>query len=234
MPRTLFDDVSQPSGTVGNRMWLTVPLTMLLQASGVVALVIAPLMATGALPSLSSTLTMVSVAPPPPPPPPPPAADTPPPPARDSNPNAAPVTAPSEVTPETGLETIEPASGIDGGLGHIVAGEIVTGIPEPPPPPPTPAAPVRVGGHIRPPAKVRHVNPVYPQLAQTAGVQGTVIVEATIGTDGAVTGARVLRSIPLLDTAALDAVRQWQFSPTLLNGVPVSVIMTVTVTFTLR
>ena len=61
-----------------------------------------------------------------------------------------------------------------------------------------------------------------------------MIVEATIGTDGAVTGARVLRSIPLLDTAALDAVRQWQFSPTLLNGVPVSVIMTVTVTFTLR
>ena len=59
------------------------------------------------------------------------------------------------------------------------------------------------------------------------------IIEATIGPDGAVKDAKVLRSIPLLDQAALDAVRQWQFTPTLLNGVPVPVIMTVTVQFTL-
>jgi protein TonB len=65
-------------------------------------------------------------------------------------------------------------------------------------------------------------------------VQGVVIVEATIGSDGSVQNARVLRSIPLLDAAALDAVKQWQFTPTLLNGVPVPVIMTVTVQFTLQ
>jgi TonB family protein len=103
-----------------------------------------------------------------------------------------------------------------------------------PPPPPPPAAPVRVGGNIKPPQKTRDVRPVYPPIAQSARVQGIVIIEATIGPDGAVKDAKVLRSIPLLDQAALDAVRQWQFTPTLLNGVPVPVIMTVTVQFTLQ
>ena len=103
----------------------------------------------------------------------------------------------------------------------------------PPPPPPPPAAPVRVGGAIKPPVKNKHVPPQYPPIAQSARVQGVVIIEATISTTGKVQDARVLRSIPLLDAAALDAVRQWEFSPTLLNGVPVPVIMTVTVQFTL-
>ena len=79
-----------------------------------------------------------------------------------------------------------------------------------------------------------YVRPQYPSIAQSARVQGVVIIEATIGPNGRVADARVLRSIPLLDAAALDAVRQWEFSPTLLNGVPVPVIMTVTVNFTLR
>jgi protein TonB len=112
----------------------------------------------------------------------------------------------------------------------------VGGLPEapPPPPPPPPPKPVRVGGNIRPPQKIRDARPVYPPIAQSARVQGIVIIEATIGPDGKVTDARVLRSIPLLDQAALDAVRQWEFTPTLLNGVPVPVIMTVTVNFTLQ
>ena len=94
--------------------------------------------------------------------------------------------------------------------------------------------PVRVGSGIRPPQKIKDVKPVYPAIAQSARVQGVVIIEATIGPNGAVQEAKVLRSIPLLDAAALDAVRQWQFTPTLLNGVPVPVIMTVTVNFTLQ
>ena len=76
--------------------------------------------------------------------------------------------------------------------------------------------------------------PLYPAIAQSARVQGIVIIEATIGADGRVTDVTVLRSIPLLDAAALTAVRQWEFSPTLLNGIPVPVIMTVTVNFTLQ
>jgi TonB family protein len=102
-----------------------------------------------------------------------------------------------------------------------------------PPPPPPPPAPVRVGGNVPQPTKVADVRPVYPPIAQSARVQGVVIVEATIGVDGSVTDARVMRSIPLLDQAAVDAVRQWRFTPTLLNGVPVPVIMTVTVNFSL-
>ena len=76
-------------------------------------------------------------------------------------------------------------------------------------------------------------NPSIRRSRNAARIQGIVIIEATIGADGQVVNARVLRSVPLLDQAALDAVRQWQFTPTLLNGVPVPVIMTVTVTFTL-
>jgi protein TonB len=93
------------------------------------------------------------------------------------------------------------------------------------------AAAVRVGGKIEPPIKMNDVAPVYPAIAQNAGVTGSVIIEATIGADGRIIDARVLRSIPLLDQAALDAVRQWEYKPTLLNGVAVPVIMTVTINF---
>jgi TonB family protein len=96
-----------------------------------------------------------------------------------------------------------------------------------------PAGAVRVGGNIRPPTRTQFVEPAYPQTARTAGVQGVVILELVIGEDGAVSNARVLRSIPLLDQAALDAVRQWRYEPTLLNGVPTRAIMTATVNFSL-
>jgi len=154
----------------------------------------------------------------------------------DVNPAAAPVEAPKEIKPETGLEAPEGgvAGGVEGGVPGGVVGGVVGGLPEAPPPPPPPQAPVRVGGNIRPPTKIKDVKPIYPSIAQSARVQGVVIIEATIGLDGKVNDARVLRSIPLLDQAALDAVRQWQFTPTLLNGVPVPVIMTVTVNFTLQ
>ena len=94
-------------------------------------------------------------------------------------------------------------------------------------------APVRVGGEIKEPTKIKHVPPVYPEIAQQARIQGVVILETVIGEDGAVREARVLRPAPLLDQAALDAVLQWKYTPTLLNGQPVPVIMTVTVTFSL-
>jgi len=89
-------------------------------------------------------------------------------------------------------------------------------------------------GSTEPPTKLRHVEPEYPKIAVSARVQGVVIIEATIDTNGRVTDAVVLRSIPLLDNAALAAVRQWEYSPTLLDGIPVPVIMIVTVSFTLK
>lgn len=108
--------------------------------------------------------------------------------------------------------------------------------PLPPPPPPAPAlvhgvAPVRVGGNVPVPRKIHNVQPVMPDTAIQANVRGVVILEITVAADGSVQDARVLRSIPLLDPAAIDAVRQWRFEPTLLNGQAVPIIMTVTVQF---
>jgi TonB family protein len=93
-------------------------------------------------------------------------------------------------------------------------------------------APVRIGGQIKAPNKIKDVKPVYPAIAQSARAAGVVTIEATIGPDGKVIDAKVVRSIPLLDQAALDAVRQWEYTPTLLNGVPVPVLVTVTINFT--
>jgi TonB family protein len=90
---------------------------------------------------------------------------------------------------------------------------------------------LHVGGNIKPPTKIKDVRPAYPPVAREAGVTGVVIIEVRIGTDGSIEEAHVLRSIPLLDQAALDAVKQWQFVPTLLNGQPVPIIMTVTINF---
>ena len=94
-------------------------------------------------------------------------------------------------------------------------------------------SPFPVGGGIRAPVKINDVRPVYPPAARQARVQGVVILEITIETDGAVSDARVLRSIPLLDQAALDTVRQWRYQPTLVNNAPVPVKMTAAVNFAL-
>jgi TonB family protein len=99
--------------------------------------------------------------------------------------------------------------------------------------PPSDDGALRVGGVIKPPQKIVNVNPVYPQEAQDAKVQGVVIIETVIDEAGAVKEAWVLKSVPLLDEPALEAVRHWRYEPTLMNGVPRAVRMTVTVNFTL-
>jgi len=150
-------------------------------------------------------------APPSMPPPPPPAPA----------PNAEPSTPRARPAPRAAAPSRAPA---------VPAHPAVTAPPEPP----APATPVRVGGQIREPRRLKNVQPAYPRIAQQARVQGIVILECTISAQGQVTDVRVLRSIPLLDQAAIDAVKQWVYEPTLLNGVPVPVIMTVTVNFTLK
>ena len=96
-----------------------------------------------------------------------------------------------------------------------------------------PSEPVRVGGKVLAPTKVKHVPPVYPSIAQSARISGTIIVEVLVGADGRVSSAKIIRSIPLLDQAALEAVRQWEFSPPLLNGQPTPLLMSVSVEFKL-
>jgi protein TonB len=94
------------------------------------------------------------------------------------------------------------------------------------------AAAVKVGGKVKPPVKIKDVQPTYPTIARDARVGGAVVIEATIDKEGNVADAHVVRSVPLLDQAALDAVQQWKYEPSQQNGVPVPVVMTVTVNFT--
>jgi protein TonB len=102
-----------------------------------------------------------------------------------------------------------------------------------PPPPQPPQKPVRIGGAVKQPKLVNRLPPAYPPVAVSARVQGVVVLEAVVGPDGHVQDVRVLRSIPLLDQAAMDAVRRWEYEPLLVQGQAVPFVLTVTVAFTL-
>ena len=213
----------------------TLAVSIVVHAALVVVLVIVPLYAMDALPGARQVTAFIpTVAPEPPAPPPPPSVARQPATtvvARD----VAPSTAPDTIAPETPVTAVPP--GVPLGDRDVVPGGTPGGIPlpdVPAPPPPAPTEPLRLGGKIRAPQKIVNVPPVYPEIARRAQVQGTVFLEAIISENGRVRDVRVLRSMPLLDAAAMDAVRQWQFTPTLLNGQPVAVIMTVTVTFKLN
>jgi periplasmic protein TonB len=96
-----------------------------------------------------------------------------------------------------------------------------------------PQTPVRPGGDLKPPTKLRHVAPAYPELARRAGIEGVVVLECVIDPSGHVADVKVLRGHPLLEAAAVDAVGQWLYASTRLNGLPVAVLLTVTVRFTI-
>ena len=123
--------------------------------------------------------------------------------------------------------------GMPGGVSGGVPGGIVGGVVASVAVPPAPIVPVRVGGEIKEPKKIRHVNPIYPELAVAAHVHGNVVPECLVNPQGAVTDVKLVRGIPLLNASAMDAVRQWAYTPTLKDGVPVPVLLTVTVTFQL-
>jgi len=149
----------------------------------------------------------------------------------------APVESPSQVTPETGdeLRVDGAEGGVEGGVASGVNGGSVKGALDgtdgASSPSPGPSAPVR---SLNPPRKIKDVTPVYPKGAVASMARGTVVIEATIGRDGKVQDARILRSVPGLDQPALEAVRQWEYAPTLLNGIPVAVILTVVINFGLQ
>lgn len=107
--------------------------------------------------------------------------------------------------------------------------------PKPAPQPPAPAmrAPLRVGGKVQAAKIVRQVTPVYPPLARQARISGIVRLEAVISRSGTIESLQVMSGHPLLTQAALDAVRQWVYQPTLLNTVPVEVVTQIEVNFKL-
>ena len=239
MPQDIFGDVVRPSVKLGFRAWYQLPLSIAVHGLVVAIAIVVPIVAPGVLPAPSTVLAsfIVPAAPPLPPPPTapsPPSARTPAPGQTDTvAPSRAPETIAAERTapslPAIGTEVV---GGLPSEFGAGAANVRNLVHPEPPPVPPA-RDPVPVGGNIKNPTKILDVRPVYPQVAQAAKVSGRVIIQATIGADGRVTNATILKSIPLLDQAALDAVRQWRFTPTRLNGVAIPVIMTVTVNFTL-
>ena len=175
-------------------------------------------------------------APPPPPPPPPAAARAPSLPhvATPATGLVAPVEIPTEIIPEQGLDLgVEGGApgGVEGGVPGGVVGGVVGGMPDAPPPPPMKV--LRAGIDVTAPRKLKDVPPVYPTLAVEAHVQGVVTLECRVDPRGRIAEVKVLRGILLLNDAAVEAVRQWVYTPTLVNGVPVPVLMTVTVTFQL-
>ena len=164
--------------------------------------------------------------------------------ASTAPPQPIPLEASSGAREETGPSATGPASDFDYGLGRGVLdgwpggdpGLVAVAPPLPPPAPRTvePRTPVRVGVGLVAPKKTHHVPPVYPPVALAAGRAGIVVLEAVISANGGVDDVRILRSVALLDQAAIDAVRQWRFTPTMLNGEAVPIVMTVTVNFQLK
>ena len=237
MPADLFDPASRPS-PAGSSRRLTVTTSIALHVAAVVLLVILPLVSGVTLPASMDGISNYVLAetlptPPMPQPPPPPAPAT----APVPNPDAAPIDAPRSIEPEVdrlpeGVTAVPggvPVPGSTGVPGGLIQQESVTLAPPPPA-----RGPLPVGGNISPPRRTTYVPPLYPPIAQSARVEGTVILEAIISERGEVTAVKVLRSVPLLDDAARAAVAKWRYSPTTLNGVNVAVIMTVTVTFSLK
>jgi protein TonB len=178
-----------------------------------------------------------SFASPPPPPPPAPAvkrASPVTPAAQTVGPSAfvAPSQIPNSVDAHEEVDLGVPGDtvgGVQGGVAGGVIGGVVGGLGAAAPV----TTPLRVGSGISEPRKIKNVDPTYPSVARAARIQGAVVIECVIGTDGRVTDTKVVQGQPLLDGAALKAVQQWRYTPTLYQGTPVPVILTVTVTFRL-
>lgn len=216
----------------------------------VALLILLPLLYTQAInmPQFERTLL---IAPPPPPPPPPPATVhviRPPRSFFTAGKLFAPKFIPKKVEqvkeeappPEAAVSGVTGGvpGGVPGGQLGGVLGGILGGSGKGPaaPPPPKPVAhkgPYRVGGKVQPPKLVRQVQPMYPPLARQARIQGDVVIDSVIDTQGKVTQMRVVSGSPLLVQAAIQALEQWRYQPTLLNGQPVAVDMLVTLHFTL-
>jgi TonB family protein len=215
------------------------PLSMAVHAVVLAVLIGIPLLAPDVLPlvqgsEIAWTPVVLPPAPPPIPAPAPRRID----PAATVEAPSTPLEPPKGVSPERLLapdtppdvalaDTVGsvPGTGVPGGTGMV---------PVEAPPPTRPATPVPVSQLLKPPVKIRDVSPVYPELAIRGRVEGQVVIEAVIGLTGDVQETRILKGKLLLTEAALAAVRQWKYTPTLLNGRPVPVVMTVTVTFTLQ
>jgi periplasmic protein TonB len=236
------DSLIESGGKLRTARGRTTTFSFILEAVIVGIMVLIPLIFTEALPH--AQLMMALVAPPPPPPPPPPPAavhvvkvvqtDI------VNGQLRTPTKIPKKVEIIKEEEAPPPMSGVVGGVpggvpgGQMngVIGGIISNAPSAVPKVATPTR-IRVSQGVTAGLVIKRVNPVYPPLARTARVQGSVLLAAVIGKDGTIQNLHVVSGHPLLTQAALDAVRQWRYKPYILNGEPVEVDTQVTVNFTL-
>ncbi|MBZ5501266.1 MAG: TonB family protein [Acidobacteriia bacterium] len=233
----MFDQlvVSSVNPNKTNKSW-TVLISTLVQFLLVGIMILIPLIYTEALPK--GMLSTFIVAPAPPPPPPPPAA-----PVKIVKPvriiqpqrMVAPTVIPKRIeivkeeAPDVGMASSVGVVGGTGALGGSLGGIIGA----PPPPKPVVTAPVRIGGNVMEAKALERAQPMYPAIAKAAHVQGTVVLHAIISKEGVVEQLQLISGPPLLVSSAMDAVRQWRYRPTLLNGEAVEVDTTIQVVFTL-
>ncbi|HVO56949.1 MAG TPA: TonB family protein [Dongiaceae bacterium] len=238
--------VSSPNSKKTNKPW-TVVLSMVVQVTFLTVLILIPLIYTEALPK--GTFATLLIAPPPPPPPPPPPAAAP---VVHVKPqahlmDAGKLVAPKAIPKEVKIikEDAEPDPGMMGAVGGVpggvpggqmggVIGGVIGGSGSAPPPPKPTQSRIKQGGAVTAASLLNKVQPVYPPLARQTRISGTVRLHAIISKDGSVQQLEVMSGHPLLVQAALDAVRQWKYRPTTLNGEPVEVDTTIDVIFSLN
>jgi len=242
----MFEDmvISSPNPKKTNKPW-TVVISMVAQSIFLAILILIPLIYTEALPkTLMATLL---VAPPPPPPPPPPPAPTqvvhvkPQVHLMDAGKLVQPKAIPHDIkiikedAPDVnaGMQGGVPGGVAGGSMGGVIGG-VIGGMGGAPPPPRPTQQRIRQGGSVQAALLVNKVTPVYPPLARQTRISGTVRLHAIISKTGSVESLEVLSGHPLLVRAAMDAVQQWRYKPTLLNGEPVEVDTTIDVIFSLN
>jgi protein TonB len=242
----MFDEmvVSSPNPKKTNKPW-TVVLSMIFQTAFLAVLILIPLIYTEALPK-TMMATLLVAPPPPPPPPPPPIAQI-----VHVKPQVHLMDAGKLVTPKVIPKDIKiikedapdmsnmgmqggVVGGVAGGQMGGVIGGVIGGVGGAPPPPKPTQTRIRQGGNVTAAKLVNRVQPLYPPLARQTRISGTVRLHAIIGKNGAVEQLEVMSGHPLLVQAALDAVRQWKYQATTLNGEPVEVDTTIDVIFSLN
>jgi protein TonB len=236
----MFDDLVESTTTARkSKTGVGMLISIIVQSIILGVLILIPLIYTQALPK--AFLSTLLVAPAPPPPPPPPAQAL----VKAIKPvkliTGGKLMAPKSIPKDVAIikedapppDIAQPAvfGGI-AGAGIISAGPIGGVAPPPPPKAVTPQR-IKQGGNVTAASIITQTRPVYPPLARQARIQGSVVLHAIIDKDGNVAQLEVVSGHPLLVQAALDAVRSWRYKPTLLNGDPVEVDTTITVTFTM-
>ena len=248
----MFQQSLVGSSASGRKPW-SFAVSLLAQTLAICLVLLATMAYTPLLPAAGFAVWLEAPPPPPGAPPPPPepvaVAQTV---QRYENPYAQPTKIPDTVAKLVDPDDYKPAivahgptviGGDPSGLGEGVIGGFSYEVKPPPPPKPevkekkpapAPRGPIRVSTSIQAAKIVRRVQPVYPAPAKTAGISGKVRLKAIISGDGSIEQLNVLSGHPFLIRAAVQAVKQWRYRPTLLNGRPVQVATEIEVNFVLR